>query len=225
MERQPIELVDSRTKAVWWVMVVIVVLGITVHPIILSFCFVHVIDKVIGNVLIARKYKYKWLMKCSRCKYIFTVINPDMADEWNAMQDKKKEKEEQKAIKIQLAANQKNENLEQNRRLLETEALIADIDFFAWLTSAFSRRNGSLRMTNCSLIWYNDKVCFRIPRDKILRIRKKNYFFFIPTGLQIKVNDRHKKYNFVVKSGERNKILNLCNFCLYEGGNDRRDMH
>lgn len=219
-ERQPIEIVDSRTKAVWWVLVIIVFLGIAVQPFILSFCFVYVIDEVIKNILKARKYKYQWLMQCSRCKYCFAVVNPDMEDKWNAMKDKKKKKEEQKAIKIQLAIKRRNENLEQNRRLLDTEMLIGDIDFFGWLTSAFSRKNGSLRVTDGSLIWYNAKDRFRIPKDKILRIRKKNYLLFIPTGMQIKVNDRHKKYNFVVKPGERNKILNLCNSCLYEGKND-----
>lgn len=171
------------------------------------YCFVLIGIVLILNVTRKIVHKNEWIMQCSRCGTEFTIVNPDRGDKLQEKEIEKQIKAEKKAVEYKNAAQLKKECLLRNGKLVDGEKLIQDIDYFGFHKNVFSNSQGKLRITDKSLICYNDKGCFRISRDKIVAVKKKNYFLFIPTGIQIRVNDKRKKYNFVVYPKDRAEIL------------------
>lgn len=206
--RVPIELLDG-TGHIWFRLAIFLLFGVIITPAFLVFEIIIIIITIIINITKKIAYREKWIMQCSRCGTEFTIVNPDKADRIRNSEVLK----ENKAYNVANADTDNNvmqmkkECLSRNGQLAEDEVLIKDIEYFGFHKNAFSNSQGKLRITNKSLICYNDKGCFRIPKDKIIAVKKKNYFFVIPTGIQIKVNDKRKKYYFVVYPKDREEIL------------------
>ena len=99
--------------------------------------------------------------------------------------------------------------IEKNGELFENETLVSEIDYFATHKNAWSSAAGMLKITDKSLLIYNKKGAFRIYKEQVVKIRKKNYLFIVPTGIQICIHDgeRKHKYNFVVLVDKRKQIL------------------
>lgn len=208
--RVPIELFDG-VKGLWYSLIILSLLGCAFSPAFIFLCMACIIIAVIINIVRKISHRNEWVMQCSRCGCEFAIINPDKAEILEAKNQKKVQKQQEEAgrrtEKYKAIAEQKAVCLARNGQLAEDEILVEKVDYFGFHKNAFSNSQGKLIITNKSLICYNEKGCFRILRDRIQSVKKKNYFLCIPTGIQIRVNDKRKKYNFVVIPSERNEIL------------------
>ena len=218
--RVPIEIIDSSIKSTWWMIVIFGILGVSLNPLILILAFAVMLLNLIVNIANKHKYRNVWIMQCQRCKKEFTVSDPDKMKKRDKKslerQTKqaerelsKKEKEEHRRA-VQLEKSQKEADLlKKNSMLYEDETLISEVDYFATHRNAWSTAGGSLRITDKCLLIYNRKGAFRIYKNQIMSIRKKNYFLIIPTGIQIKANSdkKKRKYNFVVMYDQRKQII------------------
>ena len=213
--RIPDEIIDQSVKSTWWMIILFGVLGISVNPIILIFAFAVMIFNIVVNILVKHKHRNVWVMQCLRCRQQFTVPNPYRIEQFDKENEKAVEREAELKEKVE---RRKAKNLERSRletaimeknaRLFENETLIGEVDYFATHKNAWSTAGGNLRITDSSLLIYNKKGAFRIYKDQVCRIKRKNYFLIIPTGIQIVINDgKKRKYNFVVYYDKRKQIM------------------
>ncbi|MBQ3514610.1 MAG: hypothetical protein IJA32_12590 [Lachnospiraceae bacterium] len=214
--RVPNEIFDASVKSTWWMIVIFGILGISINPIILLLAIATMIFNIIINILVKIRCSNVWVMQCPRCKKEFTIPNPDKKEKIqknieksNAREQVRAEKNELKREKHLEKSRKETANIEKNSELFENETLVSEIDYFATHKNAWSSVAGMLRITDKSLLIYNKKGAFRIYKEQVVKIRKKNYFFIVPTGVQICIYDgkRKHKYNFVVMMDKRKQIL------------------
>ena len=212
----PNEIFDASVKSTWWMIVIFGILGISIHPMILLLAIAAMIINIIINILVKIKSRNVWIMQCPRCKKEFTVPNPDIKDKIQKNNEKSNAREQVKTEKNELKRERHFEKsrkeaaiIEKNGELFENETLVSEIDYFATHKNAWSSAAGMLKITDKSLLIYNKKGAFRIYKEQVVKIRKKNYLFIVPTGIQICIHDgeRKHKYNFVVLVDKRKQIL------------------
>lgn len=217
--RVPVEIIDQSVKSTWWMIIIFGILGISVNPLILILAFASMAINIIINIVLKHRHRNEWVMQCPRCKHQFTVPNPDRTSQIAKEKEKRetkdaqnREKQEQKKeIRLE-KSRQETAVLVENSRLYDDETLLSEVDYFATHKNAWSSAGGTLRITNKSLLIYNKRGAFRIYKDQTIGIKKKNYCFMIPTGIQIITDDGKKhKYNFVVCADKRKQIIKALN--------------
>lgn len=210
-KRMKLEIFDHSVRKLWLMIVIFAVLGVSIHPVILFFAVVAIILMIAVNAARKHHHKNDWVMQCTRCGHQFSVDNPDKIELVNEKKAKQKEKQNQK-VKMYAEKNRVTiEHLNKNGQLLENETLLYTVDYFCPHKSAYTTAGAQLKVTDKSLICYNEKSRLRIPQSSIISIKKKNYFLIIPTGIQICTNDegRKRKYDFVVMFDKRKEILRM----------------
>lgn len=209
-KRMKSEIFDKDVKELWFTIVIFTVLGVSINPVILFFAVAVIILMIIVNIIQKHRHRNDWIMQCTRCGHQFSVTNPDKIETINAKSEKKREKQNQKA-KIYAEKNRVIiESLNRNSQLTEGETLLHTVDYFCPYKSAYTA-NSQLKVTDKSLVCYNEKNSLRIPKSGIISIKKKNYCLIIPTGIQICVNDggRKRNHDFVVLADKRKEILRM----------------
>jgi hypothetical protein len=104
----------------------------------------------------------------------------------------------------------KLEKSKDNSCLDEQEIIRYKSDIFNLRKNIFMGETGKLKLTDRNIIWYNHKKNIKIPIEDIKCIKSKNYFIFIPTGIQIKTSN--KKYDFITMN--RKDILQNINLYI-----------
>lgn len=209
-KRMKSEIFDKSVRKLWFMIVIFTALGVSIHPVILFFAVVVIILMIVVNTIQKHKHRNEWIMQCTRCGHQFSVTNPDKIESINTKKAQQTEKRNQKA-KIYAERNKVIiENLNKNSQLAEDETLLHTVDYFCPHKSAYIA-SSQLKLTDRSLICYNEKNSLRIPKSGIISIKKKNYCFIIPTGIQICVSEggRKRKYDFVVLADKRKEILRM----------------
>lgn len=202
--RIPIELLDGA-KGIWYRLVLLSLFAGSVSPFFIIFSFVCIIIIIVINVLKKIAYKNEWIMQCSSCGTEYTVPNPDREDAIQKAILKKQLKADEKAEYYRIKEKYKQAALAINGVLLIDESLIEEIKDVGYHKNAFITKYGNVKITNKSLIYYNEGGSLRIPKNEILAISPKNYFLIIPTGIQIKTHNR--KIKLVVESKTRQELL------------------
>lgn len=202
--RVPIELFGG-VKDIWYGILIASLLGVAISPICLFICFSCMIIIFVLNIIRKYAYRNEWIMQCSRCGTEYTVPNPDREKNIEKEIARKKLKAEEKAEYYNKIAEFKELVLKQNGMLADDERLIDEIKNIGYHKNIFTTKYGNIKVTNKSLIYYNEKGSLRIPKSEILQVKKRNYFLFIPTGIQIKTPTRTLK--FVVEPRNRDKYI------------------
>lgn len=204
------EIFDSNIKKLWWTVIIFGLLGITIHPVIMFLVVFAILLTVAVNIVKKHSHRNEWVMQCSRCGYQFSVINPDKEESIKTQKVKQDTRQREKWNNYTEKNKKIIEGLNRNGQLEDDETLLYTVDYFSPHRKCYTS-SSRLKITDKSLVCYNEKKCLRISRKDIISIKKKNYFLVIPTGIQIyiKENGKHKKYNFVVMSDERKDILNV----------------
>ena len=202
----PVELLDG-VKGTWLLLVFCSLFGIALSPFFILVCIGCITVGIILNIVKKIRYRNYWIMQCQRCGNEFSIINPDKADVVSNKKSVAESRKNENTERKREIAREKVECISRNGMLETGEQLIAEIPYFGFHKNAFANSNGKLKITNKSYICYNDKGSFRIARNAVIQVKKKNYFGFIPTGIQIRATDKRGKYNFVVIPNERDKIL------------------
>jgi hypothetical protein len=96
-QRVKLEVFNKDVKSLWWMIVVLVVLGVAIHPIVLLFAFAVILLLIIVNMIHKHNNRNHWILQCSRCGYQFTITNPDRIDMINAQNEAKREKQSRRA--------------------------------------------------------------------------------------------------------------------------------
>lgn len=148
-------------------------------------------------------------MQCSRCNHEFIVPNPDRIEIMSVKNANKQIKAEKRASLNRDKIRLREERLKFNGELNSDEILLGAVEYFGFHKNVFNTSAGKLKVSDKAIIVYNDKGSFRISKDSVISVKKKNYFFLIPTGIEIKVKDKRKKYDFVVVPKEREQIISL----------------
>ncbi len=209
-KRMKSEIFDKGVKEIWFTIVIFTVLGVSINPVILFFAVAVIILMIIVNIIQKHRHRNDWIMQCARCGHQFSVTNPDKIESIKAKKAKQTEKRNQKA-KIYAERNKAIiEKLNKNSQLAEDETLLHTVDYFCPHRSAYTA-SSQLKLTDRSLICYNEKNSLRIHKSSIISIKKKNYCLIIPTGIQICVSEggRKRKYDFVVLADKRKEILRM----------------
>lgn len=204
----PIEIIDSDVKERWWTMFALALLGIIIHPIVYILLFTNIILSIIGNISKKLRHKNKLFMQCTRRRNQFMVLNPKITKK-QMVKEKKEFNQKRHVENVNNRFQTRLKNFKRNGRLTEEERLLFEIDYFGFHKNAFYTTNGKLKITDETLVCYSEKGAFRITKSNIISVKRKNYFLFIPTGIQIIVKDKRiYKYNFVVFPKERQDIIN-----------------
>ncbi len=200
--RIPTEIVNSKISEIWWFLLICSLLGAAIQPIVLTYVFVFMVCDIIKNVISGMSSRKYWFMQCPRCGHQYKILNPYRAEKINSDKQREMEQRREKYAKL-------NQDTEMNGKLLEDEQLITEINSIGYHKNVFSTTNYRVKITDkCKLI-YNSKGSFRIYNDDIISIKKKNYFFVIPTGICIstRILNKKKKLLFVVAPSDREKII------------------
>jgi DNA-directed RNA polymerase subunit M/transcription elongation factor TFIIS len=212
-QRVKLEVFDENVKSLWWMIVVLVVLGVAIHPIVLLFAFAVILLLIIVNMIHKHNNRNHWILQCSRCGYQFTITNPDRIDMINAQNEAKREKQSRRAV-VYAEKNKKTvDALNQNGQLENDEVLLNTVDYFSPHKNSYTL-SSQLKITNKALVCFNAKRTLRLPKENVIYIKKKNYALIIPTGIQICMmeNGKKKRYNFVVYAGkQRKEIIKMLN--------------
>lgn len=192
----PIELLDG-VKNIWYSLIILFLVAGTVSPMFLLICFVCIILHIVLNIIKKIVYRNEWLMQCTRCGAEYGVPNPDRVEAVQKAAESKKLKAEEKAEYYKKKEQYKKNALELNGALQTDETLIDEIKDIGFHKNAFVTKYGNIKITDNALIYYNEIGSLRIPKNECINIKKRNYFFFIPTGIQIKTTRR--KINLVME--------------------------
>lgn len=186
-------------------------LGIALHPLVFIICFLDIALKIITNYVRKQQHKNEWIMQCSRCNHEFIVPNPDRVEFVNAQNAEKQAEREKRDAENREKIRLKEECLKHNGELNSDEVLVGLAEYFGFHKNAFCTTEGKLKVSDKAFIVYNSQGSFRIPKNNVICVKKKNYFMFIFTGIEIRTNDNRKKYYFVVFPQERDQIISLLN--------------
>lgn len=204
--RIPAELIDSDTRKLWWITTVFLLLGITINPIILLLVIFTAVLSVIIALIGKLRSRSVWDMQCSRCGCEFSIPNPDI----EIRKEKKRIEQAKRADARLVKLKRQLEDKEYNGQLLDDELPLGKISSIGYRKNVFTSVLYDVKCTNRGLIVYNAKSSFRIPSSAILSICKKNYLFFIPTGIQITAKNAKGKpqhYCFVTVPAERESVI------------------
>lgn len=73
---EPMKVFNKDVKEMWWMIVILSILGIAIHPVVLFFAFVVIAFLIIVNIILKIRYRNKWSVRCNRCGYEFSVDKP-----------------------------------------------------------------------------------------------------------------------------------------------------
>lgn len=205
--RIPVEFLDADTRRLWWCIAILLLLGVSVHPLILLLAFASAILSIIVGILGKFRSRSVWDMQCSRCGHEFSVPNPDAAARANARDAAQKAR-----VEARLAESRRRFASEDyNGQLLADESLLHELSGLSYHRNAFSTVPYKIKCTNKGLLFYNASGSFRIPSSEILAIRKRSYFGLIPTGIQIQTVNPHtgkrRGYTLVAVPSERDSAI------------------